>query len=224
MEQKVLNAAIRAETGKGAVGRLRKSGRIPAVVYGHEKTHTISIDGREFSQKFKTISENTIITLKTTEGDHDVLVKDYQENLVKRQILHIDFYEIESGKVLRTHVPVHITGNAPGVREGGVLETGLHELEIECLPINIPEVYKVDVSGLAIGMAIHVSDLTQLDGVRILNSQDQMVVTVSHARAEAAPAAEEEGEEAVVAAATDEKPAAKPGAGAPPKPAPGASE
>ncbi len=204
MQQKVLQANIRTETGKGPVGRLRRSGQIPAVVYGHEKTHSISIDGREFSQKFRTISENTIITLKTPEGDHDVLVKDYQENLLKRQILHIDFYEIESGKVLRTHVPIHVLGNSPGVREGGILETGLHELEIECLPKDIPEVYTVDISALGIGNSIHVNELQQLDGVKILNSQDQMVVTCAHPRAEAVPAAAEEEEEAVAEGAEEE--------------------
>lgn len=204
MQQKVLEASIRSETGKGPVGRLRKEGMIPAVVYGHEKTHTISINGREFSQKFKTISENTIITLKTPEGDHDVLVKDYQEDLLKRRILHIDFYEIESGRVLRTHVPVHVTGSAAGVREGGILESGLHELDIECLPKDIPEVYTVDVTELQVGNSIHVSDLVKLEGVRILNSPDQLVVTVAHPRAEAVPAAAEEEEEGAAEEAAPE--------------------
>lgn len=204
MQQKVLQAALRTETGKGPVRRLRESGKIPAIVYGHEQNHCISIDAHEFSQKFKTISENTIITLKTPEGDHDVLVKDYQENLLKRQILHIDFFEIESGKVLRTRVPIHVTGNAPGVREGGILETGVHELEIECLPKDIPDVYTVDISTLAIGSSVHVSDLGALSGVRILTSPDQMLVTCAHPRAEVASVAAEAAEEAVEGAEEEE--------------------
>ncbi|WP_455381085.1 50S ribosomal protein L25 [Salinispira pacifica] len=200
MEQKVLQGDLRTAIGKGPVGRLRRSGKIPAVIYGHEKSHSISIDEREFGQKFKTISENTIITVKTPEGDHDVLVKDYQEDLLSGRITHIDFYEIVSDRLLRTHVPVHLTGNAPGVREGGVLESLLHEIEVECFPRDIPQSMVVDISALGIGDAVHVSDLAVAEEVRILNAPDQVIVTVAHQRIEvvAAPAGEEaeEAEEA----------------------------
>lgn len=203
MEQKVLAGNLRTEIGKGPVGRLRKSGKIPAVIYGHEKSHAISIDEREFGQKFRTISENTIITVETSEGNHDVLVKDYQEDLLTGRITHIDFYEIVSDRLLRTHVPVHLKGIAPGVREGGVLETLLHEIEVECYPRDIPQAVEVDISGLAIGDAIHVGDLKFADEVRVLNTPDQVIVTVAHQRIEVvAPTGEEEAEEEEGAAAT----------------------
>lgn len=208
MDQKVLAGALRTEIGKGPVGRLRKSGKIPAVIYGHEKSHAISIDEREFGQKFRAISENTIITVETSEGNHDVLVKDYQEDLLTGRITHIDFYEIVSDRLLRTHVPVHMEGNAPGVREGGVLETLLHEIEVECYPRDIPQTVLVDISGLAIGDAVHVGDLEFAAEVRVLNNADQVIVTVAHQRIEVVAAAEEEVEE--------EEGAAAPAAGAAP--------
>ncbi|HUX14635.1 MAG TPA: 50S ribosomal protein L25 [Spirochaetia bacterium] len=204
MEQKVLQGALRTETGKGPVGRLRRNGKIPAVIYGHEKSHAITIDAREFGRKFRTISENTIITVETSGGNHDVLVKDYQEDLLTGKITHIDFYEIVSDRLLRTHVPVRMKGTSPGVREGGVLETLLHDIEIECYPKDIPESFEIDISGLAIGNSIHVSDLSVPKDARILNALDQVVVTVAHQRIEivepTAAEAAAEGEEAAAAA------------------------
>ena len=178
MERKTLSAQERLELKKGASGRLRRSGKIPAVLYGHSGTSPITIDNREFSHKFKQISENTIINLQVGEKAYDVLVKDFQEDILKGRITHIDFYEIERGKVLRAKVPVHIRGSAPGVREGGILETLSHELEVECLPKDLPESIDVDISGLEIGMSIHVSDLELAEELKILTSPDQVVALV----------------------------------------------
>ncbi|HUX49397.1 MAG TPA: 50S ribosomal protein L25 [Spirochaetia bacterium] len=209
MEQKVLQGNVRADIGKGPVGRLRKTGKIPAIIYGHEKCHSIAIDAREFGQKFKTVSENTIITIHTEQGDHDVLVKDYQEDLATGRIMHIDFYEIETNKVLKTRVPFHIAGTAPGVREGGVLETLLHDLEIECLPRDIPQSITVDISTLAVGSSIHVSDIALPAGIRVLAANDQVIVTVAHQKAEVVAAVVEPaaGVAAGVAAPVAEAPA-----------------
>ena len=204
MEQKLVKAENRTERKKGPVGRLRRSGRIPGVVYGQEHTLTVSVDAHDFANMFKHISESTIIKLQTDAGELEVLVKDYDEDLMTGQIKHVDFYEVASGKLLRTHIQIHLTGNAKGVREGGILDTSLHELEVECLPKDIPSEFSVDITRLDVGDSVHVSDIEQPEGVRILTGTDQVVVSVVHAREEVVEAEEEEvGEEGEEAAAEE---------------------
>lgn len=199
MEQKNLSATLRKEIRKGATRMLRRNGRIPAVVYGHSGTSALSVDEHEFGQKFKRITENTIVNLSFDGKSYDVLVKDFQEDVLSGRITHIDFYEIESGKVLRTNVPVHLVGNPIGVREGGLLEQRLHEIEVECLPKDIPEAISLDIAAIAIGDTMHVGDLPLLEGVKVLNTPDQVIVAVTHPKEEVLVAAGEE-EEAAEAA------------------------
>lgn len=196
MEGKTLATALRSERKKGAARRLRREGRIPGIVYGHQAPEAISIDAHEFSTKFKHISESTIITLDAGEKSFDVLIKDYQEDVLTGRLLHIDFYEIEAGKSVTTHISVHVHGSPKGVREGGILEHPLYEIEIECLPKDLPEDIKIDVSELEIGDSLHVSDLKAPEGVTILTNEDQVVALVSAPQAEEVEEEEEvEGEE-----------------------------
>lgn len=211
MEEKHLTADLRKEFKKGASRRLRRDGRIPGIVYGHDEPIPISISGREFHKEFHTISESTLIKLAVDGKERQVLVKDYQEDIIKGDILHIDFYEVEMGKALQTHVPIILDGSPVGVREGGVLEHGIYELEISCVPKDLPAEVHVDISALQIGDSIHVSDITPPEGVTILNNEDQTVAVCASPRAmeaeieaeeaeaaaEAAEAAELEGEEGV---------------------------
>jgi len=204
MEQKTLSAVERKERAKGANRRLRIAGKIPAVMYGHAGTAAVAVDEHEFSQQFKRISENTIIDLSIDGKSHEVLLKDYQEDVLTGKIVHIDFYEVEKGRMLRTNVPVRVLGTAAGVREGGVLDQGLHRIEVECLPKDIPEQITVDVSALVVGDSVHVRDLALPPGVRILNSGEQVVVAVTYVKEEvvapaAAAVAEGEGEAATPA-------------------------
>ena len=92
-------------------------------------------------------------------GVHEVLVKDYQRDNLSGQILHVDFYEFERGKALRTRVPIRLTGNPVGVKEGGILESQLRELDLECLPKDLPEEIVLDISELGLDKALHVRDL-----------------------------------------------------------------
>lgn len=195
MEQKTLNAASRAELKKGASRRLRRSGKIPAILYGHSGTAPITIDAHEFSTQFRNISENTIINLQVGKKAYDVLVKDYQEDILKGVITHIDFYEIERGKVLRTNIPVHTSGTPLGVREGGILEVLMHSIEVECLPKDIPESIDVDVSELEVGDSIHITDIALPEGVKYLISEESVIVSVIAPRAIEEIEVEEELEE-----------------------------
>lgn len=198
MEQKTLTVTVRKEKKKGPARRYRSMGNIPAIIYGHsEDSIPILVNSNEFNTKFKKISENTLINLQTETRNHEVLVKDFQEDLITGSILHIDFYEVEKGRALKTHVPVHITGTSEAVKEGGILETFLHELEVECLPKDIPEQILVDITNLGLGQSIHIKDLNTSEGVRILNSEDQVICLVARKKIEEEKPAEEVEEESV---------------------------
>jgi large subunit ribosomal protein L25 len=205
MEQKTLAFSVRGETRKRPAGRLRRTGKIPSIVYGRRDPLPIAIDEHEFGSKFRTVSESTIITLKSDTASMEVLVKDYQEDIVSGRITHIDFYEIDQSRALRTRVAVRLTGSAVGVREGGLLETLVHDLEIECLPKNLPPDVEVDVTDLQIGHSVHVRDLPAMEGVRVVTPGDQVVCTVLVKKAEVVAAPVEGAvEEGVVAPAEGE--------------------
>jgi len=196
MEEKTLEILLKSKNTKRENRRLRREGKIPAVIYGNTDTKGIIIDEHEFNSKFPVISENIIINLKGDSSAHDVLIKDYQENIITGRVQHIDFYEIERGKILKTHAPVHLKGTPIGVMEGGMLETLIHELEVECLPKDLPEEFSIDISALAVGDSIHVRNIEPSEGVRIITSHDQVVCLVEYRRAEeVAEVAEEEVEE-----------------------------
>jgi len=190
MEPKKLNVQLRTDRRKSASGRLRREGKIPAIVYGHTEPLAITVDAREFRGAFKRITENTVVHLALPEGVHEVLVKDYQQDHLSGRIVHLDFYEFEKGKALKTRVPVRLTGAPVGVKEGGILETLMRELEVECLPKDLPEVITFDISQLALNHSIHVRDLPLPEGVKPLNSPEQVVcvVAVRKAEEEAKPA------------------------------------
>lgn len=179
MAQRNLTAQPRSETGSAAARRMRKAGRIPAVVYGHAEIRLVSIDAKEFSHAFRTVSESTLIKLQLPAGDLDVLVKDFQHNLLAGRVEHLDFFEVDRNKALRTHVQVKLTGVPVGVRDGGILESVVHELEIECLPKDLPEEILIDVAGLELGHSIHVRDLAVPAGVTLRTAADQTVCLVA---------------------------------------------
>ncbi len=203
MEAKRLNVEMRQGGGKSVAGRLRGTGKIPAVIYGHTTPTSVAVDAREFRNVFRRITQNTIVELHLPGGVHEVLVKDYQRDNLTGQILHVDFYEFEKGKALRTRVPIRLEGNPVGVKEGGILESLLHALEVECLPKDLPEEIVLDINELGLDRALHVRDLKLPEGVRSIPAPDQVVCLVAHRKAEeeVAPAAVEgevpaEGEEA----------------------------
>ncbi len=205
MEQKTLSVELRKDFGKGPSRRFRSEGKIPAVIYGVHENKSINVDGREFSKKFKTISANTIITLELGKEKCDVLIKDYQDNIIKETIEHVDFMEIEKGKLLKTQVPVVLSGTAPGVKEGGILVQKVSEIEVECLPKDIPEEISVDISGLELGHSIHVGAIPEVKGVEFLLGSEITVVIVTHQKAEAVATEEGlESEEAEAEAVTEE--------------------
>lgn len=197
MAEKVLTVEERTEKGSSASRRARHEGIIPAVVYGHEAPRHILVNAREFRAVFKHISESEIVTLKLGKEKIQVLVKDYQADMIKGNLIHLDFYEIEAGKTLKTNVALHIVGTPAEVRQGGILEAPLHELEIECLPKDLPESIEVDVSDLDTSSAMHVGDIKAPEGVKILTNEDQLIAAVTFAKEEVEETDEEAEDEAV---------------------------
>ena len=181
MSKVQLAAELRTGTGSNDSGRLRAVGKIPAVLYGGENIMHITIDAVEFIRNFKTVSENTIIDLAIGKDvSKEVLVKGYQVDKVKGQLIHLDFYEILRGKKLHTRIPLTLTGTPVGVKNsGGLLEHNLHEFQIECLPKDIPAYIEVDVSGLEINQAIHASDVVMPEGVDSLEAEDTVIALVT---------------------------------------------
>ncbi|MDR2758773.1 MAG: 50S ribosomal protein L25 [Spirochaetaceae bacterium] len=193
MSQVVFAARNRANTGSGDARRIRHAGRIPAVIYGHSgQALSIDLDALEFIHGVKGISESTIVKVEVDGKTHDAFVKDTQRNITDGKVLHVDFYEVESNTTLRARVSVHIHGNPIGVREGGILESPLHDIEVECLPKDLPERIDVDVSDLKVNQSIHVRDLALGSGVRLISGGDQVVALVKFAKAETVPSTEEE--------------------------------
>jgi large subunit ribosomal protein L25 len=176
-----LNAHARDGHGKGSARKLRRAGRVPAVVYGHgEQTRSLAVDALELEKLLHSISvENTLVSLALPGGaTADVLIRDVQTHPVKANVIHVDFLQIHANEAVKLQVPVRIVGTPVGVRdEGGVLDQEIHDLEIECLPRDIPEAAEVDVSGLHIGESVRVRDVS-LPSVAILTDADLAIVTV----------------------------------------------
>ncbi|MCL2801076.1 MAG: 50S ribosomal protein L25 [Treponema sp.] len=193
MGKVVLKAKNRQKYGSAESRRMRKSGRIPAVIYGRAgKSVSIDLDSSEFLKGTKGISESTIVKVEVEDKSYEAFVKDTHRNIIDGNILHIDFYEVESGVALRARVSLVFQGNPIGVREGGMLETPLHEIEIECLPVDLPERIEIDISNLKANQSLHVRDIPLAKGVKLLSNPDQTVALVKFAKAEAAaPAAAE---------------------------------
>jgi large subunit ribosomal protein L25 len=190
MEQVTLAYQDRTQLKKAASRRLRNSGQIPAVVYGQNGAVSISVDAHQFSLKFAAAGENTVIKLQNGKTEYEVLVKEYQDDILTGHIQHVDFYHVSATKTLHARIPVHLTGNAVGIRNGGVLEQVTHEVEVECLAKDLPNDIKVDVSGLDVHQGISVKDLTVSAGVKVLTNGESVVAHVITTRAEVeAPAA-----------------------------------
>jgi len=211
MNQVVFTARNRADLGSRNTARLRKQGRVPAVVYGQGGASLpLDLDAIEFGKGIKGISESTIVKLDVEGTIREAFVKDTQHDIISGKIMHVDFYEVDSKKLVRARVPLHLVGVPVGVRDGGILENPVHELEVECFPRFLPEKVDVDVSELKPNQSIHIRDLKLGTDVRVLSSADQVIAVVKFAKAEVVVATE------TVATAAAPAAGATPAAGAAP--------
>ncbi|MDR1215437.1 MAG: 50S ribosomal protein L25 [Treponema sp.] len=207
MANVVLTANKRVGKGSADARRVRRAGRIPAVIYGRSGTAlSIDIDAQQFSAGAKNISATSIVQVEVDGKSYDAFVKDTQRTITDGCILHVDFYEVEKDVLLRAKVHVHAHGNPTGVRDGGVLELPLHEIEVECLPKDLPERITIDISDLRVNQSIHVRDVPLGENVRLVSSGDQVMALVKFAKGGASTASDETGAvEAANAEASDKK-------------------
>lgn len=186
-----LNGTRRETIGKGGARKARAAGQLPGVVYGHgEEPVAVAVDYREFmTQIRKHKGGNPIVNLNL--GGHEVtaLVRDAQIDPISQDVLHVDFQHISLTELVTVEVPVHAVGVAIGVKDGGgILEMITRTLEIRCLPTAIPAAIDVDVTALAVGQSLHVSDV-KVEGIEIVSDADTTLIHIASPTVEAdAPA------------------------------------
>ncbi len=182
METVELGCEIRQTRPKGLVNRIRREGKIPAVIYGNNSAATaVAIASEELKARVSSASRQRIMRLKSASpelNDKHVILKELQKTPVSDQILHADFYEVDLKKPLRVAVALRFVGRAAGLADGGILSPLEREVEVECLPLEIPEAIEVDVTPLKIHDVMHVSALTFAGNVRPIFDTDFPVVTV----------------------------------------------
>jgi large subunit ribosomal protein L25 len=192
-QQFSISSSIRESRGKGPNRRLRQSGKIPAVLYGHKSDNLpLEVDPKEIFKILHSHSgENTIFQLSVPGRDKvNCLIKEYQLEPISHELLHADFYEVAMDETLEVDVPLVAQGEAYGVKtEGGLLDIVHRELRVECLPGDIPESLVVDVTNMKIGDLLRVKDIPISDKVKILEDPETVVVAVEHPRAEEEPVA-----------------------------------
>ena len=186
VEQVELSVSMRSEVGKTAARRLRAAGKIPGVIYGRgEENVPIAVDGALFATSLPVSGwRSTVIQLHIEgAGEEDslstVMIKEVQRDLVQRRVLNVDFHRISLREAVRAQIPVIAVGESPGVKIGGILEHITHEVTVECMPADMPDRIDADISGTNIGSTVRVRDLTPPDGVRVIASEDDVLLVVA---------------------------------------------
>ncbi len=194
MEKVVLKATKRDVIGK-KVGALRRQGKLPAVLYGHHiETTAIMLDAHEGSQTLSHLTSSSLVTIDLDGKEYLALVREKQRDFIKNRLVHLDFQVVSLTEKMRAKVGIELAGTAPAVKDfNAVIHTGLTEMEIECMPEDLPERIVVDISGLAkLGDSVRVRDVVLSDKVKILDDLEEIVAVAT------APKKEEIIEEAPV--------------------------
>lgn len=186
MENITLNANKRTLTGKKAAG-LRKQGKLPAVLYGHDsENQQIELNEKDFLKTFKKAGESTIVNLVIEGASKPVLIQDVQHHYLNDQPIHVDFYAVNMSEKLHAKIPLHFIGESNAVKAlGGILVKNLQEVEVECLPADLPHAIEVNIAKLnTFEDVIRVSELNVSDKVKILASPEEVVITSQPPRSE----------------------------------------
>ena len=199
-ERTTLTVQARESLGTRNTRRLRKQGLVPGVLYGRGEPVAISIEERELRRALTGAAGLHSILDVEIDGKgstHASILKDYQVDKVRGYVVHVDLQEVRLDQTITASVSVHLTGgeDAPGVREGGVLSQPLREIQVEALPLEIPEHIDLDVSHMATGDTLRISDITVPDGVTLLDEPETVVATVTAPTREIVEEEPAEGEE-----------------------------
>ena len=182
MDTLEIQVEARDKQRKRDARRLLRDGKIPAILYGPKMTTvTLALDKKEFSRRVAGLQGSHLVRLKSasaTLAEKVALVKDMQFHPISGEVIHADFYEVDLSAKIQVHVPLHFVGKAIGIVNGGVLQPILREIEVECLPLDIPEFFNVDVTALDIGDSVHIEDLQMPDGVVSVAEDNLALVAV----------------------------------------------
>ena len=175
-----LKAELRTERGSGDAGRLRADGRVPAVLYGHGMTPVaIHVSGLELLHLFRQAGGSNVLVDLRVDGDaHLAIAREIQRDHIHNRFVHIDFMTVRRDEKIKVVVEVYEIGESVGVHEGGVVEHHLRELELECLPGDVPDRIEADITALEIGDMLHVRDIVVPEGVTVLSDPDAAVISV----------------------------------------------
>ncbi|HYH09422.1 MAG TPA: 50S ribosomal protein L25 [Thermoanaerobaculia bacterium] len=195
MAEVTLEVSRREQTGKEVAKKLRRDGKVPAVVYGgHREPVAITVDRKAVSELIQKsehgIRSVFLLKMQGSDQQRHAMIKEVTIDPISRKMKHIDFVRVAMDEKVKVTVPVHVTGTAAGVKEGGLLDFQVRELHLECLPGAIPDSIDVDVTPLGGHDYFRIKDLKLPEGVRVLDDPERVVVGVTHAKAEADAAAE----------------------------------
>lgn len=177
----ILQAQERKETGKGAASRLRRAGFLPAVVYGKAVSLPLQVQTKEVEKMLAQVGEKSLIRLRIEDGEvreYPALIREVQRHPIRRDLFHIDFYQVSLEEELVTEVPVVLEGEPAGVKAGGVLQHGARTVEVECLPADLPAELVLDISSFGLGDVITVADLQPPPGVKIRTEPDTVLASI----------------------------------------------
>ena len=199
MEKVVLKASKRNVVGK-QVRALRRAGKLPAVIYGHRtEPINVELDAHDASLTLAKLTSSSLVTIEVDGKEYPALVREKQLDFIRNRLIHVDFLAVSMTEKITANVGVQLDGTAPAVKDfNAILVTGLTELEVECLPVDLPARFVVDISGLAkIGDGVYVKDVAAPANVEILSDPDEMIVVATAMAAEEVEVVEEvlEGEE-----------------------------
>lgn len=196
MQKILVKADKRSETGKGSARDMRRRGLLPAVMYGEGKATMLKLDMKEIQKLiYAGAGEHALINLELSEdgsrtSEHPVLIKDYQVEPLTDELLHVDFLEVSLKKKIKVTVPLVITREPAGIKMGGIMQHRVREVEVECLPTQIPDKIEIDAGHVEIGHSLHVSEIPSLEGVKMVTDPSEVILSVTAPKEEvvAAPA------------------------------------
>jgi large subunit ribosomal protein L25 len=172
----LLKGEIREQTGSKTVRKIRKQGRIPAIVYGHkEEPAAISLDAHNFVEGLR--HGHRLIDVQIDKKKEKTIIKELQYDHLGKNIIHVDLMRVDVGEMVKVTVPVELKGTAAGTHEGGIIEQQTGRLEIECLVTDIPEKIVVSVKDVHVGGTLHAGDIELPDGISLVSSRDTLLVT-----------------------------------------------
>ena len=184
-----MNSALQAKERKGFknsdLRKLRLEGQIPAIVYGSKhESKPVYVNANEFVRTIKEVGRNGVISLDVDGKKHDVVLSDFQETALKREIIHVDFLEVDKSSRIHADVRITLVGDAAGVKDGGVLQQSLHQVSITASPSAIPQALEVDISNLQVGETITVADLNSNDDLKINHEDEEVIASILAPRQE----------------------------------------